>query len=311
MTSAEGPGEGPDQGAADGPRPVAPPLPPGREVELPGRGTTFVRELSGPPGAPAVILAHGWTATADINWHTSYDALARRFRVIALDHRGHGRGLRPRRRRALRLEDLADDLVALADVLDLDRFVVAGYSMGGPVAQLVWRRHPERVLGLVLCATARNFTSGVPEERLWFVSLNGMAVASRVGPAVLRRWLSDQFLLHRGREYEPWAFEQIQGHDWTAVFEAGRELGRFSSVSWTPSIDVPTAVVITTGDRVVPPRRQARLAESIPGARAFPVDGDHDACVARASVFVPTLVAATTWVAERGRLQGETEPASA
>ena len=157
----------------DGPAPVGPPLPPGREVELPGRGTVFVRELAGPPGAPVVLLLHGWTATADINWHTCYEALGRRFRVIALDQRGHGRGIKPRGARSLRLEDMADDVGALADVLGIDRFVLAGYSMGGPVAQLVWRRHPDRVTGLVLCATARNFTSGVPEERLWFVSLNG------------------------------------------------------------------------------------------------------------------------------------------
>ena len=81
-------------------------------------------------------------------------------------------------------------------------------------------------------------------------------------------------------------------------------------MTWTPSIDVPTAVIITTRDRLVPPRRQIRLAETIPGARAFAVDGDHDACVARASVFVPTLVAATTWVAERGRLLGVSQPRS-
>jgi hypothetical protein len=43
------------------------------------------------------------------------------------------------------------------------------------------------------------------------------------------------------------------------------------------------------------------LVESIPGAKAFRVDGDHDACVDRADEFVPTLLAACTWVAEEGR----------
>jgi 3-oxoadipate enol-lactonase len=286
--------------AVEGADPVLGPwLPPGRAVELPGRGTTFVRELAGPPGAPTVVLVHGWTVTADMNWFTSYRELSRRFRVLALDQRGHGRGLRSRR--AFRLEDCADDIVALADVLDLDQVIVAGYSMGGPIAQLTWRRHPTRVAGLVLCATARNFTSGVPEERLWFISLNGLAVASRLGAGPTRRWLSDQFIARRGRDYDPWAYDQIQRHDWTRVFEAGRELGRFSSVSWASSIDVPTAVMLTTRDRVVPPRRQQRLVESIPGAKAFLVDGDHDACLDRADVFVPTLVAACTWVAEEGR----------
>jgi 3-oxoadipate enol-lactonase len=245
------------------------------------------------------VLVHGWTVSADLNWFRSYDALARRFRVVALDLRGHGPGLRSRR--AFRLEDCADDIAALAAVLGIDSLIVAGYSMGGPVAQLTWRRHPELVDGLVLCATARNFSSGVPEERLWFISLNGLAVASRLGAGPTRRWLSDQFISRRGRQYEPWAEEQVRRHDWTRVFEAGRALGRFSSVSWASSIDVPTAVVVTARDQVVPPRRQHRLAESIPGSRVFAVDGDHDACVARADLFVPTFVAACTWVAEEGR----------
>ena len=67
-------------------------VPSGRFVELPGRGTTFVRELSGPPGAPTVILLHGILATAGTNWLTTMKPLSERFRVLALDLRGHGRG---------------------------------------------------------------------------------------------------------------------------------------------------------------------------------------------------------------------------
>src|SRR5688500_434377 len=88
-------------------------VPPGRRVLLPGRGTTFVRELPGPPGAATVMLLHGWTATADLNWLPSYGPLSQHFHVIALDHRGHGRGIRSNR--AFRLADCADDAVALAD----------------------------------------------------------------------------------------------------------------------------------------------------------------------------------------------------
>ena len=57
--------------------------------------------------------------------------------------------------------------------------------------------------------------------------------------------------------------------------------------------------------------RQLRLAESIPEAKAFPVDGDHDACVAKASTFVPTLVAATTWVVERDHARSDPDAESA
>ena len=80
-----------------------PDLPPGAAMLLPGRGTTFVRTVTGPVGAPTVVLLHGWTATADLNWFTCYEALGEHFRVVALDHRGHGRGIRSRK--AFRLED--------------------------------------------------------------------------------------------------------------------------------------------------------------------------------------------------------------
>jgi 3-oxoadipate enol-lactonase len=281
---------------------ATPPLPPGRSVELPGRGTTFVREVTGPPGAPTIVLLHGWTATADLNWFTSYAALGRRFHVAALDHRGHGKGIRSRR--PFRLEDCADDVAALADVLGRRQVIVAGYSMGGPIAQLVWRRHPDLVQGMVLCATARSFR-GTREERIAAMGLGGLAVASRVTPKQAQRWLSDQFI-ERRREtkgYEAWAVSQIQGHDWTALLEAGQAIGRFSSREWIGSVDVPTAVVVTMRDTVVPVRRQVRLFESIPGATAYRVDGDHGVCAREPQRFVPTFVTACTTVAERVRVQ--------
>jgi 3-oxoadipate enol-lactonase len=61
-------------------------------------------------------------------------------------------------------------------------------------------------------------------------------------------------------------------------------------------VDIPTAVVLTTEDRVVPPERQRRMAEAIPGARLFEVDGDHAVCVMRPRRFVPVLLDAVATV---------------
>ncbi|MEO7556265.1 MAG: alpha/beta fold hydrolase, partial [Acidimicrobiales bacterium] len=130
-------------------------LAPSQLVELPGRGTTLVRQLEGPhPSAPTVVLLHGLGVDADLNWFASYPALARRYNVVALDHRGHGRGVRTRR---FRLADCADDVAALCEVLGIERITPVGYSMGGPVAQLLWHRHRDLVQGMVLCATAARF----------------------------------------------------------------------------------------------------------------------------------------------------------
>ena len=123
-----------------------------RLVELPGRGVTRVWECAGPPGAQTLVLIHGVAFTAELNWGKVFAPLSRHFRVLAIDLRGHGDGIRAGSR--FRLEDCADDIAALAEVLDISQFVAVGYSMGGMVAQLLYKRHAPLLSGLVLCATA-------------------------------------------------------------------------------------------------------------------------------------------------------------
>lgn len=284
-----------------------PPLPPGREVHLPGRGTTFVRELPGPyPGAPVVMLLHGWTATADLNFFAAYEALGQHFRVIALDHRGHGRGIRTRR--TFKLADCADDAACLAAELGIDRFVPIGYSMGGPIALLLWRRHAAAVEGLVLCATAAQFCH-TRAERVSFLGLTGLGALARVTPAQARQWVTDQVYLRRKVEqWEPWAIEQATRHDWRMVLEAGRAIGSFSATAWLSEIDVPTSVVLTMRDPVVPVARQIQLAEAIPQVRTYRVDGEHDAIVSAAHKMVPTIVEATHRVLVESRLAARSTP---
>jgi 3-oxoadipate enol-lactonase len=275
---------------------LAPPLPPGRFVHLDG-GTVLVRDFGGKPGAPVVVLLHGWTATADLNWFRCYTALGEHYRVIAFDHRGHGTGIRSKK--TFRLEDCADDVVDVAAALGIDRFLAVGYSMGGPIAQLVWRRHPENVTGLVLCATAARF-SGRREERLGRVGLLGLAAVARITPDQAKVWLTDQFFLQRkARKWEPWAIREASRHDWRMVLEAGKAIGAFSSTKWIGSIDVPVSNVITMRDKVVSVARQTALYDLIPDAEAFRVDGAHDAVVANADRFVPVLLRAIDAVIAR------------
>jgi 3-oxoadipate enol-lactonase len=271
--------------------PWSPGLPPGRVVDLPGRGRTFVREVAGPPGAPTLLLLHGWTASADLNWFRCYSALGRSYRVLAPDHRGHGRGIRSRR--PFRLRDCADDAAALVEQLGTGPVVAVGYSMGGPVASLLWRRHPEVVRGLVLCATARTFAAR-PQERVSFAALGGLALAARAVPEPMRRRLAQRFIGTRtdDRSIESWVVAEMHRNDWKSVLEAGNALGRFDARGWIGEVDVPTAVVVTTGDGVVAPARQQALARSSPGAEVFEVAGDHTVCVTSPARFLPALLGA-------------------
>ncbi len=258
-------------------------------IEVGDRGTIAVR-VFGRLDGPVVILLHGWTATADLNWFSCYSALAEQYRVVAYDHRGHGTGLRTKKR--FRLEDCADDAVLVADALGIDRFIAVGYSMGGPVAQLIWRRHPDRVDALVLCATAPVF-NGERLERWGFAGLTGLAALARVTPEQARSWLTDQLYLNRKADkWEPWAMREASRHDWRMLLDAGKAIGSFSSVDWIGSVDVPVSLLVTMRDGVVSRRRQTLLFELIPHADVYRIDGDHDACVAEADQFVPSLLRA-------------------
>jgi 3-oxoadipate enol-lactonase len=254
--------------------------------------------VDGPAGAPTLLLLHGWTASADLNWYPAYRPLGERYHVLALDHRGHGRGIRSRR--PFRITDCADDAAALLDVLGTGPVIAVGYSMGGPVAQLLWRRHPGLVDGLVLCATSRTFASR-PRERVRFAALGAAAVSSRVVPSRFTAETIAKVIDSRrtAGPTEGWAAEELRRNDWTAVLEAGRSLGRFDSRPWIGEVDVPTAVVAVMGDRMVPPRRQVALARSIPGASLFPVQGDHTVCVTHPRRFGPVLLDAVADVASR------------
>lgn len=267
-----------------------------RHVELPGRGTTFVREIDGPPHAPVLVLLHGLAATALLNWGPSLQALGRGFRVLALDHRGHGRGISSRRR--FRLADCADDAVALADVVGVERFIPVGYSMGGPIAQLVWKRHRRRVSGLVLCATAGRF--GDPRHQLAAAALTPLLslaarseLPSRWARAAQRALLDSIEHPEMRRRIEL----ETEGTDPRMVVEAAAALARFDSGAWIGGVDVPAAVVVTTRDQHVPPERQLELAAAMRGAVKIEVEADHFACVARADLFVPALVDACRRVA--------------
>lgn len=260
-----------------------------------------MREVAGPPGAPTLLLLHGWTASADLNWFTSFEALGRHFRVVAMDHRGHGRGIRSRRR--FRLDDCADDAAALLAELGSGPVVAVGYSMGGPVAQLLWRRHPEVVDGLVLCATSRTFASRF-QERMGFTALGGFSLASRAVPAIVHRRVAERMIGRPAGDasLEAWITRELQRSSWPAVLEAGRAIGSFDSRRWIGEVDVPTAVVVTVDDGLVVPQRQLALARSIPGATVHPVQGAHTVCVTAPHRFVPPLVEACRSVAARAEV---------
>jgi 3-oxoadipate enol-lactonase len=276
-------------------------LAPGTMIDLPDRGRTCVIDVPGPPGAPTLILIHALATTAALSWYPSMHHLAKHYRVIAFDQRWHGRGIRST---AFSLEDCADDVAAVADALGVERFIVVGYSMGGAIAQLVWRRHRSRVEGMVLAATARNFC-GKPQERLWFsltnVAMRRYGERARLGMERIALRLADtpSGLAADAAQVGPWAMAEFRSTSAWSLLAALDAVGKFESSAWIRRVDVPTSVIVATRDRFIPTRRQRSLAAAIPGAICYDIDGNHAALVLGSEEFVPALLDACESVARR------------
>lgn len=290
-------------------------IPEGRMVELPGRGATYVTDTPGPSrDAPTVLLLHAVGCTGLLTWFPSIEPLSRRYRVVTMDQRWHGRGIHSPE---FSLADCADDVAAVVDALDLGEVIVAGFSMGSIVAQRVWRQHPDRVAGLVLCATTDRFRSTVAERAFH----QGLEVAMLAARGVSRNRTAARAARAAGRatnrrlgiaplDIHDWAVEEFRSTSPWAVGQAVAALGRHHSRPWLGRIDVPTAVVVTLKDRVLPPDNQIALARRIPGATIHAIPAGHAACVMEAERFVPALLEAVNTVNARRRDLPRRRPAS-
>lgn len=276
------------------------PIPSGRMVELPGRGSTYVTDTPGPrPDSPTILLLHALGCTGLLTWYPAIAPLSSRFRVVTMDQRCHGRGIQSEE---FSLYDCADDAAALIDTLELRNVIVAGYSMGSIVAQRVWRQHADKIEGLVLCATTDRFRS-TTAERLFHVGLEfamiGARRASRSRTAVKTARTAIRALDVEPSDIHDWALAEFRSTSPWAVGHAVAALGRHHSRPWLSRIDVPTAVVVTLQDKVLPPENQIALARRIPGATIHDIEAGHAACVLQAETFVPALVEAVAIVNAR------------
>lgn len=249
--------------------------PPSQFVSLPNGPTVHYRD-EGPRDAPVIMLLHG--SNADLHtWQPWVDRLKDRYRIIRYDQRGHG--LTGQAAGGYDADAFARDVLALADALRLERFVLAGNSMGGANAARFAMLHPERLEGLVLIDAG-----GAPVKRegggnLAFTVLRMPVIgdlASQVmqRPLVersLRQSVSNQAIVTPAAIDRYWELARYPGNR-----QATRE--RFSR-PWTSftaaqvgAISVPTLVMWGREDSLIPFAAADWFVDHLPNARlvAYP-----------------------------------------
>ncbi|MFI9508133.1 alpha/beta fold hydrolase [Nocardia sp. NPDC052566] len=267
-------------------------LPQWHAVDL-ADGTRVVARVA--QGETPILLLHGWAITADVNFCHVMQPLADEYGVVAMDMRGHGRGLPIERGARFDIAQCADDAAALLDALGIDRVVVCGYSLGGPVGLEFARRHRDRVAGLVFQATAMSFDSAADKVgRVLFRGLRPLADHSRG----LGRSLPVSYFRHvrlrnpQTAAWWPWLRSELVLCPPRVIVDV--ILAEYA-FDFRPHLDtiagLPTAVVITTRDGAVPPKDQWELADLL-GARVFELNAAHDVFLTDPATYTAATIAA-------------------
>ena len=255
--------------------------PASRWAELPGGLKVHYRDEGNPAGRP-VVLVHGYSASVHA-WEPWVARLSGRYRLISLDLPGHGLTEAPPGYLSTG-EANAEIVDQLTRKLGVQRFVLAGNSMGGAVAWTYALAHPERLDGLVLVAAAgwprpEGSQEGAPLVFRLLANPVGRAVLRRMDPAAMARdGLEDAYLdkalvtpqlLTRYAE-----LARAPGHRDILLTGGG------SRATVTPqtfaAIRTPTLVMTGEQDKLIPASDSRAFAAAIPGAKLviYP-DGGH------------------------------------
>jgi pimeloyl-ACP methyl ester carboxylesterase len=232
--------------------------PGGRRLHLATGITTAVTEQGDPHRSPPVLLLHSWTGS-----RRSFAALLPRLpdsvRAVAADLRGHGDADKPPN--GYELPELAADVVALLDALEIPRAVLVGASSGGYLAQQVAVSAPHRVAGLLLAGAPHDLRGRPPfADEL-------ARITDPVDPAWARRFTAGLTDLY---QLPSWYVDtmvedalRLPTDIWLAAFEG---FNRARPPTDGATITAPTLVVSGARDRLLGREQTAALLAAIPGA---------------------------------------------
>lgn len=225
--------------------------------------------VDGPADAPVLVLSNSLGTNTDM-WAPQLPRLARRFRVLRYDTRGHGLSSVPEGDYSF--AQLAGDVVELLDHLNIPRAHFCGLSMGGFTGLQLALDRPDRVERLVLCNTAARIGSADGwSTRIAAVAESGLET---LAPSLVERWLTPAF-----REREPVAtrlLTDMLGR--TSNPGYSRNCAALRDADLRPraaAVAAPTLVIAGSHDLAATPEQGRELAAAIVGARYVELDSSH------------------------------------
>jgi 3-oxoadipate enol-lactonase len=239
----------------------------------------------GPADAPVLVLAGSLGSTTEM-WRPQLPALTARFRVVRIDLRGHGGS--PATGGPYRMDELADDVCALLDRLDLRRVHWCGLSLGAMVGMYLASEAPERIDRLALCCTSAHF----PDPSVWqerIISVDALGTAG-IATVVVARWFTPHWAAEHP-EVVAEAEAMVASTSDEGYSGCCAALAAWDHRDRLPAITAPTLVVAGADDLATPVEpHAATIAAGIPRARLEIVPGGHLATIESADVVNALLV---------------------
>ncbi len=250
---------------------------------LEANGISINYRIDGADSAPVLMLSNSLGTNLHM-WDKQVPALAKRFRVLRYDTRGHGKTTAPQG--PYTFKTLGEDAIALMDALKLPAVRFCGLSMGGMIGMWLARHVPSRVEQLVLCNTAAKFgLTEVWNQRIATVRASGMKA---ITDAVIERWFTKDFRDKSMKEIDPIVemLHTTKPEGYAGNCAAIRDVDQ----RWTiAAIKVPTLVIGGKHDPATPFAAAEFIASRIPGARLAGLDAAHISNVEQPDAFTKAL----------------------
>jgi pimeloyl-ACP methyl ester carboxylesterase len=249
------------------------------KLEVDGAALTYDDEGPREGDGVPLVFVHGWTANRH-RWDHQVAHFAEKRRVIRLDLRGHGEsggaGVRT-------IEELARDVLALLDHLEIERFVLVGHSMGGMISQTIALAHPERVERLVLVNSIGRMTYSRGRGLL-------MAASSRVPfklfvAANIQRAFAPGYPREEIREY----IRASSATPREVVMTLYGAMRAFDVLDRLGEISTPTLLVHGYYDIQLPVSQMLRMAKACQDAEVRILDAGHELPVEKPAELTATL----------------------